>query len=525
MAICVPPPTQSLVPPSSLNLVLFTQQMACLSLVGVFGFGVGLSAGILIGYFVFIHFWPDYVQVPKIPQLAEYHSDALQRMLLEIPSWMKFPDVDRAVCSMAKDIAKPIIAQQMARYNIESFEKWIVKQDNGVIVRQAAGRAIIKTPEKLGMKVYDTDEKEVILEPYFKWAGNPNITVAVKAFGLKATVQVIENLPHIDFGLKFLGLDVMSIPGLYQLLQEIIKKQITNMYLWPRKLEMQILDPIKDLKKPVGILHVWVVRASNLKKKDLLGKSDPYVKLKLTEDKFPSKKTTVKHNNLNPEWNEEFKMVVKDPQSQALEIRVGKHDKIGMNVIPLKDLPPYEPQTFTLELLRSLDTNSPPNEKSRGQIVVRLTFIPFEVEKEDLGKDSAKDSNEVEKAHENSPSGGGLLVVIVHEAEDLEGKHNTNPYAKILFRGEERKTKHIKKNRDPRWEEEFQFVLEEPPTNDRAHIEIQSKPSSICLHPKETLGYVDINLADVVRNKRTTEKYHLIGSKNGKIRVELQWRA
>lgn len=40
------------------------------------------------------------------------------------------------------------------------------------------------------MKVYDTKEKEVILEPSFKFAGNPNIIVAVKAFGMKATVQV-----------------------------------------------------------------------------------------------------------------------------------------------------------------------------------------------------------------------------------------------------------------------------------------------------------------------------------------------
>ena len=43
-----------------------------------------------------------------------------------------------------------------------------------------------------GMKVYMTDEKELIMEPSFKWAGNPNVIVAVKAFGLKATVQVID---------------------------------------------------------------------------------------------------------------------------------------------------------------------------------------------------------------------------------------------------------------------------------------------------------------------------------------------
>lgn len=76
------------------------------------------------------------------------------------------------------------------------------------------------------------------------------------------------------------------------------------------------------MKRPVGILHVKVVKAIKLKKKDLLGASDPYVKLKLTEDKLPSKKTTVKHRNLNPEWNQEFNFVVKDPESQALELNV-----------------------------------------------------------------------------------------------------------------------------------------------------------------------------------------------------------
>lgn len=42
-----------------------------------------------------------------------------------------------------------------------------------------------------GMKFYSTEEKELIMEPTLKWAGNPNILVAVKAFGMKATIQVV----------------------------------------------------------------------------------------------------------------------------------------------------------------------------------------------------------------------------------------------------------------------------------------------------------------------------------------------
>lgn len=91
-------------------------------------------------------------------------------------------------------------------------------------------------------------------------------------------------------------------------------------------------------KKPVGILHVKVVRAQNLRKKDLLGKSDPYVKLKMAGDKLPSKKTQVKKNNLNPEWNEEFKITVTDPETQALEVNVFDWEQVFMlyfDFIPL----------------------------------------------------------------------------------------------------------------------------------------------------------------------------------------------
>ncbi|EOX97689.1 PREDICTED: synaptotagmin-1 isoform X1 [Theobroma cacao] len=531
------------------------------TVLGFCGFGVGISAGLVIGYYFFIYFQPSDVKDPEIRPLVEQDSETLQRMLPEIPLWVKNPDYDRvdwinkfleymwpyldkAICATAKNIAKPIIEEQIPKYKIDAVEFETLTLGS-------------LPPTFQGMKVYVTDEKELIMEPLIKWAGNPNVTVAVKAFGLKATVQVVDlqvfalpritlkplvpsfpcfaniyvslmEKPHIDFGLKLIGADLMSIPGLYRFVQELIKDQVANMYLWPKTLQVPILDPAKAFKRPVGILHVKVVRAMKLRKKDLLGASDPYVKLKLTEDKLSSKKTTVKHKNLNPGWNEEFDMLVKDPETQALEFnvfdweQVGKHDKMGMNVVPLKELTPEEPKVMTLELLKNMDLNDPQNEKSRGQLVMELTYKPL---KDDEIPKTFEESKTVQKAPEDTPDGGGVLVVIVHEAQDVEGKHHTNPYVRVLFRGEEKKTKHVKKNRDPRWEEEFAFMLDEPPTNDKLHMEVLSSSSRIgLLHPKESLGYIDINLSDVVSNRRINERYHLIDSKNGRIQIELQWR-
>nr|XP_043617439.1 probable receptor-like protein kinase At5g20050 [Erigeron canadensis] len=317
-----------------------------------------------------------------------------------------------------------------------------------------------------------------------------------------------------------------------QKLEEMIginNTQVASTYLWPKTLAEPVLDPAKAaMKRPVGILHVKVVRAMKLEEKNIFGASDPYVQLKLTKNVLPSKKTTVKFKNLNPEWNEEFNFVVKDPGSQALMIvvynweQVGKHEKMGMNVVPLKEVTPDEEKVMTLELLKNMDPYDAQNEKSRGQIIIELSYKPFTID--EVPTDD-EDENAIEMAPDGTPVGGGLLVVKILHANDLEGKHHTNPYVCVLFRGEERKTKLVKKNRDPIWGEEFAFILEEPPTNDRIHFEVVSTSSRMGLiHPKETLGYVDIQLADVVSNKRINGKYNLTDSRNGTLQVELQWR-
>ncbi|KAM7272310.1 hypothetical protein ACFE04_026973 [Oxalis oulophora] len=208
----------------------------------------------------------------EIRPLVERDSKSLQRLIAELPFWVKNPDYDRVdwinklnanmwpyldkgICKMVKTISKPIIAEQIPKYKIQSVDFEVLS---------------------LGMKVLMTDEKELIIEPLLKWAGNPNIIVAAKAFGLRATVQVVDlqvfaspritlkplmfcllsvlkfcscdSQPHVDFGLKVIGADVMSIP----------------------------------------------VRAIKLKRKDFLGwSSDPYVKLKLSEEKLAAKKSKV----------------------------------------------------------------------------------------------------------------------------------------------------------------------------------------------------------------------------------------
>lgn len=69
-----------------------------------------------------------------------------------------------------------------------------------------------------------------------------------------------------------------------------------------------------------GKLRVTVVRCTELKNMETLGKSDPYVRL-YVRVLFKSK-TRVIYNNLNPEWNEVFNFDVEDTETQNLVMQV-----------------------------------------------------------------------------------------------------------------------------------------------------------------------------------------------------------
>ncbi|KAJ1411687.1 putative synaptotagmin-2 [Sesbania bispinosa] len=102
---------------------------------GFFGFGIGISIGLVVGYFLFIYFQPTDVKDPEIRPLADEDSETLQRMIPEIPLWIKirtsigiallfvcaflkvdwlnklieymWPYLDKAICKTAQTLQNP----------------------------------------------------------------------------------------------------------------------------------------------------------------------------------------------------------------------------------------------------------------------------------------------------------------------------------------------------------------------------------------------------------------------------------
>lgn len=128
----------------------------------------------------------------------------------------------------------------------------------------------------------------------------------------------------------------------------------------------------------------------------------------------------------------------------VFKCQVGAHDYLGMQVVPLNTLVPYEKQDITLDLQNSMDPNDPYNKTPRGQIMLETTFVPFLEDSKKFSTSSGSSGNGSSRTGQESMSlsGTGLLLVNVVEAKDVEGKRNSsNPYAMVLFRGDKRRTK------------------------------------------------------------------------------------
>ncbi|XP_030626129.1 E3 ubiquitin-protein ligase NEDD4-like isoform X4 [Chanos chanos] len=148
-------------------------------------------------------------------------------------------------------------------------------------------------------------------------------------------------------------------------------------------------DPIYGLSEDENesrILRVKVIAGIDLAKKDIIGASDPYVKLSLyvadENRELALVQTKTIKKTLNPKWNEEFYFRV-CPQNHRLlfevfdENRLTRDDFLGQVDVPLNHLPTEDPAmerpyTFKDFLLR------PRSHKSRvkGYLRLKMAYLP-----------------------------------------------------------------------------------------------------------------------------------------------------
>lgn len=72
--------------------------------------------------------------------------------------------------------------------------------------------------------------------------------------------------------------------------------------------------------KPQGKVTITIIRANDLKNREVIGKSDPYAVVYI-RPLFKVKSKTI-DDNLNPVWNETFELIAEDRETQAVILEV-----------------------------------------------------------------------------------------------------------------------------------------------------------------------------------------------------------
>jgi Ca2+-dependent lipid-binding protein len=250
---------------------------------------------------------------------------------------------------------------------------------------------------------------------------------------------------------------------------------------------------------PSGLLMVVLREGTDLLAMDDNGTSDPYVKLKLGNQKRKSK---VKSNSLNPRWFQHFEFQLDNLVSlPPLLLRVydrnigSKDDFIGCTSLDLRDLTPEKTHHLNLVL-----------EEESGSIKLSLTITGSS--KLEAFTEGCQTQEDIESVSENFRllnsfsrlQEVGWLQVKVFKAMGLKTADFTftsDPYAIVKLVNSRVQTHTVYKSVDPEWNKVFTMIIRDIGSILEVTVMDENRNS-----PPDFLGRVTIPLLSICRGEK-----------------------
>uniref|UniRef100_A0A2D4HQX5 Synaptotagmin-like protein 5 n=1 Tax=Micrurus lemniscatus lemniscatus TaxID=129467 RepID=A0A2D4HQX5_MICLE len=225
-----------------------------------------------------------------------------------------------------------------------------------------------------------------------------------------------------------------------------------------------------------GGLNILVKKCKNLAIADeKKQRTDPYVKAYLLPDKSrqSKRKTKIKTNSTDPEFNEMLKYVISHTQleTRTLQLSVWHYDRFGHNSflgeveIPL-DSWNFENQIDEWFMLQpKMEIATEIGLQYKGEIIVALRYTPPERNLTlPLGEIQGKKSSKKEKKSTSQIPSGGILEIVIKEAKNLmavKSGGTSDTFVKGYLLPDNKSSKHkthvIKKSVNPHWNHIFSF--------------------------------------------------------------------
>ncbi|XP_039804918.1 calcium-dependent lipid-binding protein-like isoform X2 [Panicum virgatum] len=358
-----------------------------------------------------------------IKVLGSLGRDDLRKLCGDnFPEWISFPQFEQ-VKWLNKHLSKlwPFVAEAATAVVKESVEPLLDDYRPPGIKSLKFSKFSLGTvsPKIEGIRIQNLQPGQIIMDIDFRWGGDPSIILAVDAVVaslpiqlkdlqaytvIRVVFQLSEEIPcisavvvalladpepKIQYTLKAVGGSLTAVPGLSDMIDDTVNSIVSDMLQWPHRLVVPLGVNVdtSDLElKPQGRLSVTVVKATSLKNKELIGKSDPYVRLYVRP--MFKVKTKVIDDNLNPEWNETFELIVEDKETQSVILEVYDEDKLqqdkrlGVAKLALNNLEPEITREVTLKLLHSVDPLKNRDTKDRGTLHLKVMYHPFTKEEQ-----------------------------------------------------------------------------------------------------------------------------------------------
>lgn len=451
-------------------------------------------------------------------------KDVILARVDDLPTWVFFPDVERAewlnrilrqvwpnVNHYARDLLKesiePAIRDSLAAYKLNGFK----------FERMVLGSI---PPRIGGVKVYDRNvsRNEIIMDLDIFYAGDCDISFSIggikggiKDFQIHGMIRVVMkpliremplvgglqlfflNNPTIDFNLVGVA-DLLDMPGLSDILRRIIVETVASMMVlpnkWPITLSENIPARILRSPEPEGVLRVHVVEAKELMKKDIgvlgKGKSDPYAVLTVGAQEF---RTQTINNTVAPKWDYWCEAIVYESLGQFMELKVldtddapKKDDALGRATLDIASISKKGQADMWITL----------EDAKHGMIHLRMTWLKLSSNVADLK--AALVETQLLRVTSMST---GLLMIYVDSAKNLPSARVTskpNPCA-MLTLGKKQETTTIQlRTGDPVWEQGFTFLVNNPQA-DTLHIKVVDQKTG------QDIGRLSYNLSSLMEKQ------------------------
>ncbi|XP_071409435.1 synaptotagmin-like protein 5 [Pithys albifrons albifrons] len=242
------------------------------------------------------------------------------------------------------------------------------------------------------------------------------------------------------------------------------------------KVSGEILLSINYIYK-TGALNILVKCCRNLaigdEKKQ---RTDPYVKAYLLPDKSrqSKRKTKIKSNSTNPEFNETLKYVISHTQleTRTLQLSVWHYDRLGRNSFLGEVEIPFDSWNFESQgdewfvLQPKVEVVTDFGLQYKGELTVVLRYIPPDRNLMlPLGQFQGKKTFKKGKKGDSPVPSGGTLEVLIKEAKNLTAVKSggtSDTFVKgYLLPDDSKATKHktpiVKKSVNPQWNHIFTF--------------------------------------------------------------------